>query len=174
LDDLCGPKYPAISPSRWADWYRLTVFFDFSPKIRKVIYTTNAIELLSYSLRRLLKKRGIFPNDDSIMEILYLAINQVAKKRTMPIRDCKKALNQFVIISGWVPIIKGIPVLVWVYRMQLSPEQVFYFVYQKCAPIRDRMLWGPAAANDYPFPDMHPDMPGIGLDLAHCLLKPPG
>ncbi len=93
-------KYPAISPSWRADWERLTVFFDYSPEIRKVIYTTNAIESLNYSLRRMLKTRGSFPNDDSIRKILYLAINRVSKKWTMPIRNWKAALNQFVILFG--------------------------------------------------------------------------
>ena len=93
-------KYPAISPSWRAEWERLTVFFDYSPEIRKVIYTTNAIESLNYSLRRMLKTRGSFPNDDSILKILYLAINRVAKKWTMPIRKWKAALNQFVILFG--------------------------------------------------------------------------
>ena len=64
------------------------------------IYTTNAIESLNYSLRKLLKTRGAFPNDDAIVKILYLAINRVAKKWTMPIRDWKAALNQFVILFG--------------------------------------------------------------------------
>jgi transposase-like protein len=93
-------KYPAISPSWRVDWERLTVFFDYSPEIRKVIYTTNAIESLNYSLRRMLKSRGAFPNDDAIFKVLYLAINRVAKKWTMPIRDWKAALNQFVILFG--------------------------------------------------------------------------
>jgi transposase-like protein len=93
-------KYPAISPSWRAEWERLTVFFDYSPEIRKVVYTTNAIESLNYSLRRMLKNRGSFPNDDSILKILYLAINRVAKKWTMPIRNWKAALNQFVILFG--------------------------------------------------------------------------
>ena len=93
-------KYPAISPSWRADWQRLTVFFDYSAEIRKVIYTTNAVESLNYSLRNLLKMRGAFPNDEAIVKILYLAINRVAKKWTMPIRDWKAALNQFVILFG--------------------------------------------------------------------------
>jgi transposase-like protein len=93
-------KYPAISPSWRKDWERLTVFFDYSAEIRKGIYTTNAIESLNYSLRRMLKTRGAFPNDDAIFKILYLAINRVSKKWTMPIRDWKAALNQFVILFG--------------------------------------------------------------------------
>jgi len=93
-------KYPAIGPSWRADWQRLTVFFNYSPEIRKVIYTTNAVESLNYSLRKLLKMRGAFPNDDSVVKILFLAINRVAKKWTMPIRDWRSALNQFVILFG--------------------------------------------------------------------------
>ena len=93
-------KYPAISASWRKDWERLTVFFDYSPEIRKVIYTTNAIESLNYSLRRMLKTRGAFPNDDAIFKVLYLAITRVAKKWTRPIRDWKAALNQFVILFG--------------------------------------------------------------------------
>jgi len=100
FSDQWDGKYPAISPSWRSDWDRLTVFFDYSADIRKVIYTTNAIESLNYSLRRMLKNRGAFPNDDSIIKILYLAINRVSKKWTMPIRNWKAALNQFVILFG--------------------------------------------------------------------------
>ena len=100
FSDLWDAKYPAISPSWRSDWDRLTVFFDYSADIRKVIYTTNAIESLNYSLRKMLKNRGTFPNDNSITKILYLAINRVSKKWTMPIRNWKAALNQFVILFG--------------------------------------------------------------------------
>jgi transposase-like protein len=93
-------RYPAISPSWWADWERLTVFFDYPPEIRKVIYTTNAIESLNYSLRKVLKYRGAFPSDESILKVLYLGMQNVAKKWSMPIRDWKAALNQFVILFG--------------------------------------------------------------------------
>jgi putative transposase len=98
-------KYPAIGSSWRADWQRLTVFFNYSPEIRKVIYTTNAVESLNYSLRKLLKMRGAFPSDDAVVKVLFLAINRVAKKWTMPIRDWKSALNQFVILfGGRVPV----------------------------------------------------------------------
>ena len=93
-------KYPAISPSWRADWGRLTVFFDYPPEIRKVIYTTNAIESLNYSLRKVLKNRGAFPNDESIMKLMFMALRNVAKKWTLPIRDWRSALNQFVILFG--------------------------------------------------------------------------
>lgn len=91
-------KYPAISPSWRADWVRLTVLFDYPPEIRRVIYTTNAIESLNYSLRRVLRNRGAFPSDASITKLLYLALKNAAKKWTLPIRDWKAALNQFVIL----------------------------------------------------------------------------
>lgn len=93
-------KYPAISPSWRADWQRLTVFFDYPPEIRRVIYTTNAIESLNYSLRRVLKTRGSFPSDDAVRKVLYLALRNVAKKWTRPIQNWRQALNQFVILHG--------------------------------------------------------------------------
>lgn len=93
-------KYPAISPSWRADWTRLSVFFDYPPAIRKAVYTTNAIESLNYSLRKLLKNRGAFPNDEAIVKLLYLGVNNAAKKWTKPIQDWKAALNQFVIMFG--------------------------------------------------------------------------
>jgi putative transposase len=93
-------KYPTISPSWLVDWDRLTVFFDYPPAIRRVIYTTNAIESLNYTLRKRLKTRGVFPNDESVVKVLYLALQNVAKKWTRPIRDWKAALNQFVLLFG--------------------------------------------------------------------------
>jgi transposase-like protein len=93
-------KYPTISPSGLADWERLTVLFDYLPAIRRVIYTTNAIASLHDTLRKRLKTRGVFPNDESLVKVLYLALQNVAKKWTRPIRDWKAALNQFVILFG--------------------------------------------------------------------------
>jgi transposase-like protein len=76
------------------------VRFDYPPEIQRVIYTTNAIESLNYTLRKRLKTRGVFPNDESIMKVLYLALHNVAKKWTRPIRDWKAAFNQIVILFG--------------------------------------------------------------------------
>ena len=90
--------FPVISRSWRADWTRLTVMFDYPAPIRKVIYTTNAIESLNYSLRKVLKQRGSFPNDEAIMKVLYLALSRIARKWTMPIANGKAALNQFVIM----------------------------------------------------------------------------
>ncbi|WP_019558355.1 IS256 family transposase [Thioalkalivibrio sp. ALE12] len=91
-------KYPAISPSWRADWPRLSGFFDYPPPIRRVVYTTNAIESLNYSLRRVLKTRGAFPNNSAVTKVLYLALRNVAKKWTRPLHNWRQALNQFIIL----------------------------------------------------------------------------
>ena len=91
-------KYPVISQSWRRDWAALTTFFDYPAEIRKVIYTTNAIESLNYSLRRVLKNRGAFPDDASVLKVLHLAIQRAAKRWTMPIRDWPTALNRFTIM----------------------------------------------------------------------------
>jgi putative transposase len=93
-------KYPAISPSWLMDWDRLTVQFDYPPAIRRAMYTTNAIESLNYSLRKVLKGRGVFPTDEAIVKLLYMGLQHVAKKWTQPITDWKAALNQFVMLFG--------------------------------------------------------------------------
>ena len=100
LADRWDTKDPAISPSWLADWDRLTVFFDYPPAIRRAIYTTNAIESLNYSLRKVLKGRSAFPNDESIINVLYMGLQHVAKKWTQPIPEWKAALNQCVILFG--------------------------------------------------------------------------
>jgi putative transposase len=92
--------YPTISASWRRDWERLTVFFGYPPEIRKVIYTTNAIESLNYSLRKVLKSRGAFPTDESILKVLFLGMQQIAKKWTAPIPEWKRALNQFAVLLG--------------------------------------------------------------------------
>ena len=91
---------PSISQSWRKNWERIIPFFAYPPEIRKVIYTTNAIESLNMSLRRVTKHRGSFPNDESILKLLYLALNNIAKKWTLPIRDWKAALNRFSILFG--------------------------------------------------------------------------
>lgn len=90
--------HPGISVSWRNNWQRLSVFFDYPPEIRKVIYTTNAIESLNASLRKVTKTRRSFPNDESVMKVLYLALHHISKKWTMPIRDWKRAMSQFMIL----------------------------------------------------------------------------
>lgn len=90
-------KYPAISRAWRADWAHLTAFFDYPPEIRRVIYTTNAIESLNHSLRKVIKARGAFPDDEAVMKLLYLALQNIARRWTMPVRDWSVARNQFMI-----------------------------------------------------------------------------
>ena len=101
LDDFeltWGDKYPVIVKSWRNNWEKITPFMQFPPEIRKVIYTTNIVESLNNTLRKSVRNRGHFPTEDALMKVLYLAIQGVSKKWTMPIHDWKLALNRFAII----------------------------------------------------------------------------
>ena len=100
FEEKWDETHPSISQSWRKNWERITPFFAYSPEIRKVIYTTNAIESLNMSLRKVTKNRGSFPNDEAMIKLLYLALNNIAKKWTLPIRDWKAALNRFSILFG--------------------------------------------------------------------------
>jgi transposase-like protein len=89
--------YPSIGQSWRRNWARVVPFFDYPPEIRKVIYTTNAIESINMSLRKVIKTRSSFPTDDAVTKLFYLALNNISKNWTMPIRDWKAALNRFTI-----------------------------------------------------------------------------
>ena len=90
-------KYPTISQMWRNHWQHVIPFFDYPQDIRKVIYTTNAIESLNRSLRKVIKTKGAFPTDASIMKIFYLALTNISKKWTMPIRTWNAAISQFAI-----------------------------------------------------------------------------
>ncbi|WP_019529925.1 IS256 family transposase [Dasania marina] len=90
-------KYPQISKSWHAHWHNLNTLFAYPQDIRKAIYTTNAIESLNSVIRKAVKKRKLFPSDDSAKKVVYLAIQEASKKWTMPIRNWKPALNRFII-----------------------------------------------------------------------------
>ena len=91
-------SHPTISQSWRRNWERIIPFFAYPAEIRKVIYTTNTIESLNMSLRKVIKNRGSFPNDEAMFKLLYLALNNIAKKWTMPIRDWRAALTRFAIL----------------------------------------------------------------------------
>jgi putative transposase len=91
-------KFPMIARSWRANWARVVPFFAHSPEIRRAIYTTNAIESLNMSLRKVTKTRSSFPNDDAVLKLLYLALRNITKKWTMPIQNWKTALNRFAIV----------------------------------------------------------------------------
>ena len=89
--------YPTISQLWLRHWERIIPFFAYPPDIRKVVYTTNAVESLNRSLRKVLKNKGSFPDDESVLKLLYLALRNIAKKWTMPIPNWKAALSRFAI-----------------------------------------------------------------------------
>jgi putative transposase len=97
-------QYPTISKSWRAQWVRVIPLFAFSEDIRKVIYTTNAIESVNMTLRKVTRNHRIFPSDEAVYKVLYLAMQNIAKKWTMPIREWMPALNRFAIeFSGRFP-----------------------------------------------------------------------
>ncbi len=91
-------QFPTISRSWRANWERVTPFFAYPADIRRVIYTTNAIESVNMSLRKIIKNRGSFPTDEAALKLLYLALQNISRKWTMPIKEWKAALNRFAIL----------------------------------------------------------------------------
>ena len=98
--DKWNKKYPAISKSWYNRWEQLNTLFGYTEDIRKAIYTTNAIESLNMTLRKVMKNKRVFPNDTAVFKTLYLAIQNVAKRWTMPIRDWAPAYQQMLIKFG--------------------------------------------------------------------------
>ena len=98
FEEQWGDKYPPIGQSWRRNWEQIIPFFAYPEAVRKIIYTTNAIESLNMSLRKIIKNRGHFPNDDAAVKLLYLALRNAAKKWTMPARTWKHALNQFAVL----------------------------------------------------------------------------
>jgi putative transposase len=80
-DSVWGKKYPAAVATWQNAWERFTPFLAFPPEVRKIIYTTNSIESLNYQLRKIIKNRGHFPNDDAVVKLLWLAIRDIEDKR---------------------------------------------------------------------------------------------
>jgi putative transposase len=100
FEEKWDAEYLPIGQSWRRNWHRLIPFFDFPPEIRKVIYTTNAIESVNMSLRKLTKNRGSFPSDEALIKLFFLALRNISKKWTLPIRDWKAALTRFTIQFG--------------------------------------------------------------------------
>ena len=92
-----GSKYGYAVKSWQNNWDRLTAFFDFPMEIRRLIYTTNVIESLNSTIRKYTKTKTVFPDDQSVMKAVYLAICNIQKKWVNPIRDWGMILNQFII-----------------------------------------------------------------------------
>ena len=91
-------KYPTIAKQWRAKWADIITLFDFPPPIRKAIYTTNAIESVNSVIRKFTRNRKIYPNEESALKLVFMAIREAAKKWTMPIHHWKQALNHFAIL----------------------------------------------------------------------------
>ena len=98
FDEVWGDKYPHVVKSWRNNWEGLTVFFGYPKDIRKVIYTTNAIESLNSVIRTAVNKRKVFPSDQAAFKVIYLATQQASSRWSMPIRNWTSALNRFMIM----------------------------------------------------------------------------
>ena len=93
-----GKKYPPIALIWQRQWEQVIPFFAYPAEVRKIIYTTNAIESLHMQLRKIIKNRGHFPNDEAAVKLLYLALKNITKDWKMSAREWKSAMNQFAIL----------------------------------------------------------------------------
>lgn len=93
-------KYPQIERSWRNNWDNLITMFDYPDEIRKIFYTTNAIESLNSVIRKSIRNRKIFPSDTSALKVIYLSVKKASSKWTMPLRDWKPAMNRFAIEYG--------------------------------------------------------------------------
>ena len=98
-------QLPTISRSWRVNWERLIPFLSYPQEIRRVIYTTNVIESVNSSLRKVLKNRGSFPNEEAVIKLVYLALRNISAKWNLPIRDWALAMNRFAIMfDGRMPL----------------------------------------------------------------------
>ena len=100
LEILAGKwndKYPIVIKSWWNNWQRLSQFFKYPEDIRRIIYTTNTIEAVHRQFRKLTKTKGAFPNQDSLLKLLYLGIQNASRKWTMPVQNWSQTLSQLAI-----------------------------------------------------------------------------
>jgi putative transposase len=98
FDQIWGAKYPTITELWQRHWQNIVPFLAYPDFIRKAIYTTNAIEAANRQIRKVIKTKGLFPNDQAAMKLIFLALQNASKKWTMPIREWKLALAQFSIL----------------------------------------------------------------------------
>lgn len=97
LEEKWGERYPIVIKSWRKKWGNLSVYFKYPAPIRKVIYTTNAIEAVHRQFRKLTKTKGAFPNENSLLKLLYVGIKNMTKKWTMPIHNWNLTLSQLAI-----------------------------------------------------------------------------
>src|SRR5215211_7109204 len=100
FDSVWAVQYPLIVKSWRVNWGRITPMFGYPAEVRRAIYTTNTIESLNMTLRKIIKNRSLFPSDEAVFKLLYLALRNISKRWTMPIQNWSGAMNQFAILFG--------------------------------------------------------------------------
>ena len=105
FEEKWGDQYPMVVKSWRSNWANIIPFFDFPEEIRKVIYTTNAIESINSQLRKVVKKKGAFPTPESVRKVMYLAMMRASKRWSRPVKDWAMALNHFAVaFEGRLPV----------------------------------------------------------------------
>ena len=100
LDEIWGKKYPIVLKSWHTNWEKLTAYFNYDAQIRKLIYTTNAVEGFHRQVRKVTKTKGVFPNDMALLKLIYLATEHISKKWTMPLANWAITAQQLHIRFG--------------------------------------------------------------------------
>ncbi len=100
LEEAWGKKYPIVIKSWHENWEELTTYFQYDEHIRKIIYTTNAVEGFHRQIRKVTKTKGAFPSDMALMKLIYLATENISKKWTQPVRNWGLTIQQFCIKFG--------------------------------------------------------------------------
>jgi putative transposase len=105
FDKKWGQQYPMVTQAWRSSWERVVPFLDFPPDLRRILYTTNAIESFNARVRKLVNGKGHFPNDDAAYKLIYLAVVAAEKRWTRPPKGWSQALNQFAIkFEGRLPV----------------------------------------------------------------------
>lgn len=100
LDVTWGKKYPVVLKSWNTNWEKLTAYFSYDAQIRRLIYTTNAVEGFHRQVRKVTKTKGVFPNDMALLKLIYLAADHISKKWTMPLSNWAITAQQLHIRFG--------------------------------------------------------------------------
>ena len=98
LGQKWGDRYPLVIKSWEKNWTNLSTYFKYPDSIRRIIYTTNAVEALHRQFRKVTKNRSLFPSDEALLKILFLATRDITKKWTMPVRDWGFTISQFAVM----------------------------------------------------------------------------
>jgi transposase-like protein len=93
-----GVRFPTVVAAWRRAWTQVIPFFAFAPEIRRIIYTTNALESVHARLRKIIKTRGHFPSDEAATKLLWLALRNLTRRWTMPIRPWREAMSQFAVL----------------------------------------------------------------------------